>query len=257
MDINLSVLMVIAPADNPNWFAASLASILQQTIKPSEIILVLNGPVSTEIQQKISLYANNILIKILQLPNQVEPALALQEGIAGTTSQLVAIADVKDIATSERLEKQLKAFFMDKQLAILGSAIAEFDATTNRAKHTIKMPLSHEQIKKVLKHSPPFNPTTVMFKKKIVLEAGNYRPYYNLDSYYLWGRCAYYGYKMGNLEEPLVIVRANLPRMSGYQYFYARKQLSKRFVELRLISPFKHYFNCLTFFIKYALLDMQ
>lgn len=51
-----SVAMCVYNGDNPKWFDAALESIVNQTVKPSEIVLVVDGPISEEIQLVIDKY---------------------------------------------------------------------------------------------------------------------------------------------------------------------------------------------------------
>ncbi len=48
-----SVLMTVYQGDNPAYFELSLQSMVDQTIKPEEIILVKDGPVPDSIQKKL------------------------------------------------------------------------------------------------------------------------------------------------------------------------------------------------------------
>lgn len=51
---SFSVLMSVYKRDNPRYLDIALDSIEQQTIKPNEIVLVEDGPVSEKIQSVIN-----------------------------------------------------------------------------------------------------------------------------------------------------------------------------------------------------------
>ncbi len=64
MDINtfdnyppFSVAMCVYGKDNPEWFDIALESVINQTVKPSEIVLVVDGPVPDGIQDVIDKYS--------------------------------------------------------------------------------------------------------------------------------------------------------------------------------------------------------
>ena len=57
-----SVVTSVYKSDNPEWFDTALASIVNQTIKPSEIVLVVDGPVPDGIHQIIDKYKRMCLI---------------------------------------------------------------------------------------------------------------------------------------------------------------------------------------------------
>ena len=52
-----SVAMCVYGWDNPEWFDVALNSVVEQTIHPDEIILVVDGPISQEIQNIINKYS--------------------------------------------------------------------------------------------------------------------------------------------------------------------------------------------------------
>ena len=51
-----SVATSVYKNDNPEWFDIAMESILNQTVKPSEIVLVIDGPVPDEIIKVINKY---------------------------------------------------------------------------------------------------------------------------------------------------------------------------------------------------------
>lgn len=53
-----SVAMSVYGKDNAEWFDVALASIVNQTVKPNEIILVVDGPIPEAIQNVINKYDN-------------------------------------------------------------------------------------------------------------------------------------------------------------------------------------------------------
>lgn len=62
---------------------------------------------------------------------------------------------------------------------------------------------------------------TVIFKKSAVLESGNYRDFLWFEDYDLWVRMIQKGYKVANIPEVLVNVRAGdemFARRGGWRY---------------------------------------
>ena len=53
-----SVAMAVYGKDNAQWFNAALDSIINQTVKPDEIVLVVDGPVPQSIQDVIEKYSS-------------------------------------------------------------------------------------------------------------------------------------------------------------------------------------------------------
>ena len=63
---NFSVAMCVYGKDNPEWFETAVNSVLNQTVKPSEIVLVVDGPVPDELNTIISKFENRNIFKIIR-----------------------------------------------------------------------------------------------------------------------------------------------------------------------------------------------
>jgi hypothetical protein len=50
--------MCVYGGDNPEWFDTALGSVIDQTVKPNEIVLVVDGPVPDSIQNVIDKYSS-------------------------------------------------------------------------------------------------------------------------------------------------------------------------------------------------------
>ena len=69
-----SVITSVYKNDNPEYIIIALNSIfLSQTIKPGEIIVVVDGPVSKEIENTLALFENKYgaVFKIVRLKNNM------------------------------------------------------------------------------------------------------------------------------------------------------------------------------------------
>lgn len=53
-----SVAMCVYAGDNPEWFDTALESVINQTVRPNEIVLVVDGPIPKEIQYILDKYKN-------------------------------------------------------------------------------------------------------------------------------------------------------------------------------------------------------
>lgn len=53
-----SVAMSVYGKDNPEWFDRALNSVINQTVKPNEIVIVVDGPIPDSIETVIDKYAN-------------------------------------------------------------------------------------------------------------------------------------------------------------------------------------------------------
>ena len=58
-DMKFSVAMCVYGRDNPDWFETAVNSILDQTVPPNEVVLVVDGPVPAELDNVIKKYNND------------------------------------------------------------------------------------------------------------------------------------------------------------------------------------------------------
>lgn len=242
-----SVLMAVYAKDNPAWIAQALDSVLHNTVPPAEIVVVQDGPVPPGISRVLAEYrAKYPRIKPVVLEQNRGLGIALQKGLEACSCELVARMDADDISLPERFEKQLACFAQTPDLAVLGGIIEEVDAETLHLIAIRRVPQTDEQCRKFLKTRSPFNHVSVMFKKNLILQVGNYQPFHLMEDYYLWARCAAQHFKMGNMSSILVRVRVNAAmygRRGGWEYFKSNVALSAALRRWGLISWPVYLFN--------------
>ena len=242
-----SVLMAVYAKDNPAWIAQALDSVLHNTVPPAEIVVVQDGPVPPGISRVLAEYrAKYPRIKPVVLEQNRGLGIALQKGLEACSCELVARMDADDISLPERFEKQLACFVQTPDLAVLGGTIEEVDAETLHLTAIRRVPQTDEQCRKFLKTRSPFNHVSVMFKKNLILQVGNYQPFHLMEDYYLWARCAAQHFKMANMSSILVRVRVNAAmygRRGGWEYFKSNVALSAALRRWGLISWPVYLFN--------------
>ncbi len=242
-----SVLMAVYAKDNPAWIAQALDSVLHNTVPPEEIVVVQDGPVPPGISRVLAEYrAKYPRIKPVVLEQNRGLGIALQKGLEACSCELVARMDADDISLPERFEKQLACFVQTPDLAVLGGTIEEVDAETLHLIAIRRVPQTDEQCRKFLKTRSPFNHVSVMFKKNLILQVGNYQPFHLMEDYYLWARCAAQHFKMANMSSILVRVRVNAAmygRRGGWEYFKSNVALSAALRRWGLISWPVYLFN--------------
>ena len=110
--IKFSVLMSVYKKENPIYLSDSLESILvNQNLKPDELVLVKDGPLTDELEKVITRYQGYFTnFKTVPLDTNVGLGLALREGLEHCSYELVARMDSDDIAKPNRFEEQLNYF---------------------------------------------------------------------------------------------------------------------------------------------------
>ena len=239
INISFSVSMCVYKNDNPEHFKEALESIINQTIKPDEIVLVVDGPIPDSIDEVIKNYEGNSFFRVIRLSKNVGHGNARRIGLESCSNELVALMDADDISASDRFEKQIKCFQEDKSLSIIGGNIQEFIDSIENTVGIREVPQNDTDIKEYMKKRCPFNQVTVMFKKTDVENAGGYIDWYNEEDYYLWIRMFQKNAKFKNLKDILVFVRVGkemYQRRGGWKYFKSEVRLQKYMFDQRIVN---------------------
>lgn len=247
--MSFSVLISVYKNDKAEDFHTALESITtRQTIKPKEIVLVVDGPVPDDINIVISEAEDSFpgLFTVLRFERNMGLGIALQKGMEVATNEIVMRMDSDDIAAPDRFEKQYHFMIEHTNVAVCGGQIAEFIDDVKNVVGSRIVPCSNEDIYKYMKFRCPFNHMTVALRRSIVMDVGNYQPWFWNEDYYLWLRMILAKCEFANLPETLVYVRVGkdmYKRRGGKKYFRSEKDLQKFMLENGLISHFRYNYN--------------
>lgn len=246
--VNFSVLMSLYKNEKAEYFIKCIESILNQTVLPSELVIVKDGPLTDELDKVLDSYVkkDKVLYKIVPLKENHGLGYALSQGVLACSNEIIFRMDTDDIADVRRFEIQLKEFKADLDLDICGSYITEFEDIPENIIALRKVPLEDADIKLYQKRRDAFNHMTVAFKKSSVLRAGNYRTCLLMEDTLLWVHMMIAGAKCKNIPLPLVNVRAGKDmyrRRGGWEYFLKYKNGRKKVRETGYISSFDYYYT--------------
>ena len=248
MPSQFSVLMSVYDGENPLYLQASLMSLAHSTYVPSEVVLVEDGPINNKLQMVILKSRDFLTIKSVCLPENIGLPGALNEGLGACAHELIARFDTDDICASDRFEKQLMFMKDNPAVAAISSTIEEFDSVTGARLKRRSPPICHEDLLKRAKISSPLNHPAVMFRRSLVLSVGGYpiKLTRAFEDYALWIKLLVAGYKLANLPDVLVYMRAGYAqsfRRSGFSY--AQEEFN--FAKFLLRIGFLNYYEFIRF----------
>ena len=250
----LSVLMSIYIKEKPEYVDTCFKSLLNQTVKADEWVVVEDGPLSDEMYDLLDSYQRAYpgLIKRIPLKTNQGLGLALRAGVPKCRNELIARMDTDDIAREDRFELQLREFELNPELDICGSHIIEFEGTVDNVLSKRIVPISHQDIVAYQKKRSAFNHMTVMYKKSAVLKAGNYEHCPLMEDDMLWVRMIQSGAICSNIDDFLVFARtgtAMIERRGGWAYFKKYVSAKKRIKATGFISTFDYLISVIPQFI--------
>lgn len=233
MKNKFSVSMCVYGKDNPEFFDSALSSIIEQTMKPDEIVLTVDGPIPDSIKTVIQKYQDLLKnteteFKVVFLKKNVGHGEARRISFNNCSYGLIALMDADDISVPNRFEKQINFYNKHSDLSVVGGYIQEFINTPENCVGKRIVPLNDADVKKYMCKRCPMNQVTVMLKKDDIAAVGGYIDWYCEEDYYLWVRLALAGKKFGNISENLVHVRVGeemYKRRGGWKYFRSEVKL--------------------------------
>lgn len=205
-----SVLMSVYHKEKAEYFSQAIDSMLNQTVPPSDFVLVCDGPLTPELDAVVDDFQTRCpdLFQVIRLPENKGLGVALNKGLAVCKYDLIARMDSDDVSMPDRCRRQCDMFSEDSRLAVASGVVLEFEDTPDVISGERALPCEHEKICAFSRKRSPFNHPAVMYRKSAVLKVGGYRSDYPyLEDYDLWVRILKGGLKSANLKEPLVYMR--------------------------------------------------
>jgi glycosyltransferase involved in cell wall biosynthesis len=226
--------MSIYKNDVAEYFSEALQSIYDnQTKKPDEVVIVIDGPVANNILLVVDDF--NIkhpnISKIIKLDENVGLGDALRIGVEHCSGDYILRMDADDISKATRFEKQM--LFLEKYdyVDVLGTYIEEFNEVPGDMRIIRKCPEKNDHILKMAKHRNPMNHGSVCIKRESLMSVNSYKPLAFLEDYYLWVRMLCAGMKFANIPESLVYFRTGTS-------FYRKRSSKERIKGWKVIQDF-------------------
>lgn len=216
-----SVITSVYKNDNPEQLRTALHSIINQTLPPNEIVVVVDGAIPASLDNVLK----DISQEYAHLQVHYEPVnkglgAALNIAVSKAKYDYLARMDSDDISLPNRFELQMNEFRIDNTLSLVGGMITEFVDTPDNIVSKRILPCSDKDIKQLMKSRCSLNHMTVIMKKEDLLKAGNYQPDFRQEDYFLWARMILAGCTFKNVPQVVVNVR------SGYEQFARRGGLT-------------------------------
>lgn len=244
-----SVVTSVYRNDKPEFVRVALDSMLvEQTLKPSEIVLVRDGSVPVDLERLLFEYEAKYsdVMHIIRLDKNGGLGNALKLGVENATYSLVARMDSDDICLPKRFEKQVAYMAEHQECDIVGGQMTEFIGEPTNVVGKRVVPESNEAIYEYMKSRCALNHVTVMFRKDTILKVGNYQDWFWNEDYYLWVRMMMNKCVFANLSDVLVNVRSGedqYARRGGMKYFKSEEEIQRLMLDNKLINRYEYSVN--------------
>jgi len=243
--LKFTVLISVCASERPIYFQECLQSIIDQSLACSELVLVQDGPLPIELLSVIDFYSRELPIVSVVLDENEGLAAALNRGLGYCTHDIVARMDTDDICIFDRFEKQILFMQQNPDVDVLGAWIEEYDVTMTKSLGVRYTPLDSTKIMRFARRRSPISHPSVMFRKSAVLAVGGYPNFRKAQDYALWSLMLTQGYKMQNLGEVLLKMRAGdgLLERRGGEYLKHELRILKYQYEIGFINSVEYVTN--------------
>lgn len=218
--MKFSVLMSVYIKERPAYLDECFASLGAQSLLPSEIILVQDGPVTDDLKNIIDKYSQILPIKSVKLLKNRGLAEALNEGLKHCSHDLVARMDTDDVSLPHRFECQVSFMAAHPEVSVSSAWIEERDQWMDKVLSVRKLPSSYEDILRFSKRRNPISHPASIFRKAAVMSVGAYPKIFPED-YALWSLMLVKGHRFQNIPETLLFMRTGSDFMArrGLDFF--------------------------------------
>lgn len=187
----------------PDYLRASIESILSQTFKDIEIIIVddcgkndLDSITEEYKDKRIRVIKNNKNIGLVE---------SLNKAITASKADILARMDTDDIADENRLEKQYNFMIDHDEYSVVGTLANEF--SKNSTMGVLGKP--GEKTAKSLAYGDSIIHPSVMMRKKDIQSVGGYKNYKRAEDLSLWFELVMKGFRLFVIDRVLLNYRVN------------------------------------------------
>jgi amylovoran biosynthesis glycosyltransferase AmsE len=218
MATKISVLVTLYKNNTSLEIKRCFSSLANQSYKPDEIILVVDGPIELDLQSILKEFELSLFIKVKYLVQNVGLGKSLNIGLELCSCDYVARIDIDDFSRSDRFNFQKAYLDSNPNISVLGAQIELFDENGPYARRMV--PTDSKIIERHSLFRNPFNHSTVIFRLESIKNIGGYPEVRFTQDYLLWINCMYSGLVCANLPDVLCEMYAdkNMVKRRGLSY---------------------------------------
>ena len=232
---NSKISVLMSSYNEPiEYVQKAVNSILNQTYKYFEFIIVIDNPNNSELISFLSSTANkDERIILLINKRNIGLAMSLNRALSVSTGGFIARMDADDISKQERLEHELN-YLITNELDVVGCEVDKIDEQGN-VLGTIKSYSSKPEIyARMLPFQNVIVHPTVLMKTEAIKSVNGYRNFPSCQDYDLWLRLLSKGYKIGVIPENLFQFRRHNESITAtrkFDQFLNESYIRKLFIE--------------------------
>ncbi|MFA6023462.1 MAG: glycosyltransferase family 2 protein [Candidatus Pacearchaeota archaeon] len=221
---------VVMPAYNTEkYIAEAIESILNQTFKDFEFIIVDDGSTDNTLQIIKDYAKKDKRIKVLRNEKNLKICKSLNKGIREAEGKYIARMDSDDSSLPTRLERQVEFMEKNPEYGVVGAFMELFDENTGKVLGIRKYSDKDEVLKEKIFFYSPFAHPVTMIRKEAFYKVSFYKEVdFPSEDLNLWFRIGE-KYKFSNIQKVLLKYRYHEKSTTGSRL----KAMEKRANQLR------------------------
>lgn len=235
-----SLLLPVYAGDNPSYLRLAFSSsVNDQTLRPSEVVIVQDGPVPAPLVEELARIEREspVPVRIVRLAANGGLTVALNAGLDAVSSSVVARMDADDVSAPERFSKQWA--LLSRGYDLVGTGMVEFESDPDTPSAQRIPPVGAERIREHARTHNPFNHPTMMYRVAALDKVGRYQPFGKMEDYWLGIRLIDAGARVENIAEPLVKYRVGagaFARRGGWQEAKTEWALQREMLRMGFVT---------------------
>jgi glycosyltransferase involved in cell wall biosynthesis len=231
------------------WLIQSIESILKQTYKNIEFIIILDNPNNKEAKKTIEYYKDkDSRVVFIQNKTNLGLTKSLNKGLEFAKGEYIARMDADDIAVDIRLQYQVDFFRKNKDVGLVSANIIYINEDNDIFDKSDYKNMKNHDFKKIIIDYDPFAHPTWMFKKSILQKLKNYRDINSAEDYDFICRDLINNISCGIIEDPLLYYRvrsSSITESNKIRQIYETERIKKEYIKSILSK--KDYLNKLDY----------
>jgi glycosyltransferase involved in cell wall biosynthesis len=234
---NMYVSVVIPVYNGEEFLAEAIESVLNQTHREFELILVNDGSTDNSLGIMQSYAKKDPRIRVISHANKGR-CLAFNDGVKEAKYEWIARLDADDVYLPDKIEKQLEFIRNNPGVTLLGTRGYHIDGQGRRlGLMGTDGPYSEQEFCDYMHTNSPifYIFSSVIMKKSAFLDVGGLRKeIQQAEDLDLFNRLSEKGYLLLKIKEPLVLYRVHETSISASKYLEQR--MYYKFVRERMIA---------------------
>ena len=232
--------------EEEKYLRAAIESVLNQTYKDFEFIIILDNPDNTVHISIIEEYAfNDKRIRFYKNEANLGLTKSLNKGLSLAKGRYICRMDADDISENNRIEIQ-KKYLEENNYDLIGGITQIVDENNNAIYSIKRIPTDFSKIKKIIKYNQCIAHPTWLGKKEIFDNLNGYREIPLCEDYDFTLRAILKGYAISNINEQVLkyrmtsnsVSRNNLLEQFLYSKYITKCYSKKKIADINLAKKY-------------------